>query len=392
MAGRLGLPAAGAVTLTVAGTNGKGSSATLASLIYREAGWRTGLYTSPHLRRYNERVAIDGREAEDAALCRAFEAVEAARDGVSLTYFEFGTLAALWLFREARVQVQVLEVGLGGRLDAVNLVDADCVLITGIGLDHVDWLGPDRESIAREKAGVFRGGRPAVSADPDPPAALAAQARALGAPLLQLGRDFRFTAGPADWCWQGQAARFDGLPPPGLAGAAQQRNAAGVLAAVEQLQSLRAVPAAAIRAALPKLRLPGRIERRGRYLFDVAHNAEAAQVLAEHLGRLPKGRTIWAVTGMLSDKPVESFAAALAPRVGGWLFAGLPPPRGLPGAELAARAAAAGVTGEGCIDVAHALERAQQQAAAGDVILVCGSFVTVAAALSLLESQGRLDG
>ena len=213
VAQRLGLLPARATTLTVAGTNGKGSSVTLAAAIYQAAGYRTGRYTSPHLLRYNERVAIDGVEASDVALCRAFAAIEAARGDISLTYFEFGTLAALWLFREAGVEVQVLEVGLGGRLDSVNIVDADCALVTNIGLDHIDWLGSDRDSIGYEKAGIMRPGRPAVSVEDQPPRRLIEHAASIGAQLRRLGPDYDF-ARHADgrWDWRGASERYAGLP------------------------------------------------------------------------------------------------------------------------------------------------------------------------------------
>ncbi|HUS24541.1 MAG TPA: bifunctional tetrahydrofolate synthase/dihydrofolate synthase [Candidatus Binatia bacterium] len=380
VAHRLGLPERRIRTLTVAGTNGKGSSATLAAGIYRAAGYRVGLYTSPHLLRYNDRIAIDSVPASDELLCRAFAAVEQARGDTLLTYFEFGTLAALWLFREARVEVQVLEVGLGGRLDAVNLVDADAMLITNIGLDHTDWLGPDRESIGREKAGILRAGRPAVLVERAPPASIAAAGAALGVELTQLGREFDFEPRAQDWRWHGGGQELDALPKPGLAGAVQMQNASGVIAAVNALQPLLPVQPEAIRAALPLLRLPGRFQREGRLILDVAHNTEAAAVLADNLrALLPSGR-IWLVLGMLADKPVESFARQLAPLVHHAFLAGLPGPRGLSAGELAARSREVGWDAEQCGDVAEALARARAQADDQDWIVVTGSFLTVAAA------------
>lgn len=367
-------------TLTVAGTNGKGSSATLAAGILREAGYRTGLYTSPHLLHYRERVAIDGVPVRDEALCRAFRAIESVRGETRLTYFEFGTLAALWLFREAGVQAQVLEVGLGGRLDAVNLVDADVALITSIGLDHTDWLGPDRDSIGREKAGVLRAGRPAVCADPDPPASIAAQAVALGAPLLQAGRDFRFEAGEGAWHWQGPGGDLRNLPLPGLRGAMQLANAAGAIAAVRALRPKLTVNDAAIRRALPKLQLPGRYQRIGKTLLDVAHNAEAAQVLADNLRAERVAGDILLVLGMFADKPVESVVRALSGVSRKIFVGGLPGPRGLDGAQLADRASRAGrVPDAVSSDVAGAYAQARAQAQAEDLIVVTGSFMTVAA-------------
>ncbi|MBV8062914.1 MAG: bifunctional tetrahydrofolate synthase/dihydrofolate synthase, partial [Nevskia sp.] len=364
VAQRLGLLPAQATTLTVAGTNGKGSSVTLAAGIYQAAGYKVGRYLSPHLLRYNERVAVDGADVPDAALCRAFAAIEAARGDIALTYFEFGTLAALWLFRDAAVEVQVLEVGLGGRLDAVNIVDADCALITNIGLDHTDWLGGDRDSIGYEKAGIMRSGRPAVSVEPQPPQRLLEHAAAIGAPLRRLDRDYELVrhAG-GTWDWRGANSSYAGLPAPALGGEVQYRNAAGVLAAVEALQPLRPVPEAAIRAALPALRLPGRYQRVGDTVLDVAHNVESAAVLADNLRGEPAAGRNWLVLGMFADKPVEGVCALLAPLVQGAWFGTLPPPRGLSAEELRARAAAAGLHGEAAGSVAQAYRLAQARAA-----------------------------
>ncbi len=387
---RLGLPAAGIVTLVVGGTNGKGSSATLAALIYSQAGYRVGLYRSPHLLRYNERVVIDGVEASDAALCRAFAAIEQARDEIALTYFEFGTLAALWLFAEAGVHAQVLEVGLGGRLDAVNIVDADAAMVTNIGLDHEDWLGAGREAIGFEKAGIFRGQKPAVLVDPAPPASLLKQARHIGAKLQQLDVDYRYEIAAEGWSWQSAQTRFDALPLPGLRGAVQLRNAAGVLAAIEALQPLLPVSEASIRAALPQLRLAGRFENRGRWWFDVAHNTEAAEVLADNIAQTFAPRAPWLLLGMLSDKPVENVARVLAPHVAGASFVGLPPPRGLTAQTLQQRAASAGLHGRAVPEIADAMREAAAQAGEGAAILVCGSFLTVASAIELLD-QGLIS-
>lgn len=388
VADRLGLLPSEAVTLTVAGTNGKGSSVTLAADIYRAAGYRVGSYTSPHLLRYNERVAIDGVEAGDEALCAAFVAIEQARGGIALTYFEFGTLAALLLFRRANVDVQVLEVGLGGRLDAVNIVDADCALITNIGLDHTDWLGSDRDSIGYEKAGILRPQRPGIYVEEQAPQRLLQHAGEIGARLLRLGRDFAYAVRPdGSWDWQSRAATLTGLPQPALSGAVQYRNAAGVLAAVEALDAALPVPHAAIRAALTGLRLPGRYQHLGNTVLDVAHNVESAEVLADNLRRdAGRGKT-WLVLGMLADKPVEAVGAVLAPLVAGALFGGLPPPRGLEAAALRRRAAAGGLNGEAAGTVEQAYRMAQDRAAPDDRIVVCGSFLTVAAVAQLLDQH-----
>jgi dihydrofolate synthase/folylpolyglutamate synthase len=382
VAARLGLPGQAPLTFTVAGTNGKGSTCALLAEACLAAGHRVGCYTSPHLLRYNERVAVNGEAAPDAVLTGAFAAVERARAGTALTYFEFGTLAALWVFREAAVAVRVLEVGLGGRLDAVNIVDADCAVVTSIGLDHVEYLGPDREAIGREKAGILRAGRPAVCSDPRPPRSIAAHARALGASLWQFGRDFHVQPAADAWNWHGPGRHYKKLPPPALAGAAQMDNAAGVVAALERVRERLEVPEAAIRAGLARLRLPGRFERRGDVVLDVAHNVEAARVLADNLRSIAPGGFRF-VMGMLSDKPVEGFTAALAPLAASFDVASLPPPRGLPAAQLAVRVAAAGVPVRAHDSVAAALAAARAGAGAG--VVVCGSFLTVAAAVEALR-------
>lgn len=383
VAARLGLPDASIPTLTVAGTNGKGSSATLADLIYREAGYRTGLYTSPHLLRYNERVSLDGVAASDADLVRAFAAIEAVRGEVAITYFEYGTLAALWLFRERAVQVQVLEVGLGGRLDAVNLVDADAALVTSIGLDHQDWLGQDRESIGREKAHVYRAGRPAICAETDVPRSIRDHARDIGARFEVLGEAFDFTREGSDgWQWTRGRTTLHSLPMPGIAGEAQLRNASGVIAAITALQGRVPVSESAIRAALPKLSLRGRFERHGRCVFDVAHNVEAAQVLAERLDAELRDRRVHLVLGMLADKPVENFCRALGRHVQHVYCATLPPPRGLTAAQLVPRVRAAGLGVSGHANVGDAMQAARAAVGDEEQVLVTGSFLTVAEGLA----------
>lgn len=390
VAARLGLPDTRPLTLTVGGTNGKGSSAHLAALIYREAGYRVGLYTSPHLLRYNERVRINDADADDAALCRAFEAIEARRGDTPLTYFEFGTLAALWLFREAAVDMQVLEVGLGGRLDAVNLVDADAALVTSIGVDHTDWLGADRDSIGREKAGIFRAGRAAIVAEPDVPQGLLDAAAAVGATPWRAGIDFGHTPSAAGFDWWCAQRRIAGLPAPGLAGTAQLRNAAGVLAAVGALQHRCPAGEAALRRALPRLRLPGRCEHRGRFVLDVAHNVEAAQVLAAHLRQTDVAGPRVLVLGMLAGKPHAAFVDALDGCFDALVLVDLPPPRGLGATLLAANLGRQGDV-QCCENMPVALAAARARAGGTGRIVVTGSFLTVAAAAPLIESK-RIDG
>ncbi len=383
VARRLGLTEDVPPTLTIGGTNGKGSSAHLAALIYQQAGYRIGLYTSPHLLRYNERVRINGELASDEALCRAFVAIDAARGDISLTYFEFGTLAALWLFREAQVQVQVLEVGLGGRLDAVNILDADVALITSIGIDHQDWLGDSREAIAREKAGIFRAGRAAVVAEPQPPASLIEVADSGAARLVLRGRDFEPETTASGWRWRGVGRTLDDLPLPGLSGAAQLNNAAGVLAAVEALQTRCPVNPTAIRSALPQLRVPGRCDQRGQFVFDVAHNCEAAEVLAQWLASRPIAGPTVLVLGMLADKPHAEVHAALRAHATQLLLVSTDGPRGLSATALSQKFPA-DAAGRCCDNMRQALALARQLAGSDGRIVITGSFLTVAAAMNEL--------
>ena len=378
VAAKLDLPRAGIRTLTVGGTNGKGSTTTLLAGIYRAAGYTVGAYTSPHLLHYSERISLNGGPAGDAQLCAAFEAIEAARGDVPITYFEFGTLAALWLFAEQRVDVQVLEVGLGGRLDAVNIVDADASIVTNIGLDHQDWLGHTLDAIGTEKAGIFRAGRPAICAESRTCNGLIETGKALGAQLIRRDvGDFGWQRQGQGWDWFSASQRLAGLPLPALPGEHQLDNAAGALAAVNALQGLLPVPPTAIHSALRALRLPGRLQWRGRFLLDVAHNAEAAAMLADYLAQQAKP-VVW-IAGMLSDKPVEAIAAALRPHVQQAIALSLPPPRGLDGKELAARLEAAGIPARPADTAEQAVAAALAASRDNQAILVCGSFLTVAA-------------
>ena len=272
--------------ITVGGTNGKGSTCAMLEAILQAGGFRTGLYTSPHLVRYNERVRIDGREAEDAALCEAFAAVEAARADVPLTYLEFGTLAAIWLFAQARLEALVLEVGLGGRLDAVNVLDADCAVLTSIGIDHIDYLGATRELIGLEKAGIFRRGRVAVVADPAPPQPVLEAAQAGGVRLLLIERDFGYAREDGQWRYWGPAGSRAGLAHPALRGGLQLRNAAAAMCALDCLRERLPVGMQHIRQGLAQVSLAGRFQvlpGRPQVILDVAHNPQAAQGLAQDL-------------------------------------------------------------------------------------------------------------
>jgi len=367
----------------VAGTNGKGSTCAMLESILRAVGVRTGMYTSPHLRRYNERVRLAGREVDDASLCEAFAAVESARRGVPLTYFEFGTLAALFLFSRAEIEAAILEVGLGGRLDAVNVVDADCAVLTSVGIDHVEYLGADRESIGREKAGIFRPGAPAVIAEPDVPASVHEEVRRIGAKPLLLGRDFGYAAAGGQWAWWGPPGRRAGLAHPALRGAMQLRNASAALAALDSLRERLPVAMQDVRRGLADVSLPGRFQvlpGRPRVVLDVAHNPQAAAVLASNLGDCGHAPQTIAVLGMLKDKDVAGVVRALAPRITRWHLATLPGPRGMDSGSLARVFSELKIMEPVSAHptVIAALAAARNEAKENDKIIVFGSFLTVA--------------
>ncbi len=379
--------------LTVGGTNGKGSVCAMLETILHCSGFQVGCYTSPHLLRYNERVRISRTEASDADLARAFAAVERARSGVQLTYFEMGTLAAMRLFVERGVDVAVLEVGLGGRLDAVNAFDTDCAVVTSVDIDHVDYLGGDRESIGYEKAGIFRGGRPAVCADPAPPASLTRHAEAIGARLLRIGVDFGVTVQDRQWQYWGPRGRRNALPHPALRGTPQLGNAAAAITALECLRERLPVTMNDIRAGLLQSDIPGRFQvlpGRPAVILDVAHNPHAARSLAASLEAMSRtGRTL-AVFAMLKDKDIPGVIAAVKPAIAHWFISGLEGPRGASVAELgqALTAAAVGAV-TACADVAAAYAQACDMATENDRIVVFGSFYTVAVVMSLRMSPAR---
>jgi dihydrofolate synthase/folylpolyglutamate synthase len=373
-----------APVITVAGTNGKGSTCAMLECILREAGYRTGLYSSPHLLRYNERVRVCGVEVDDRALCEAFEAVERARGAVPLTYFEFGTLAAFYVFLEREIDVAVLEVGLGGRLDAVNVVDADCAVLTSVAIDHVDYLGPTREDIGREKAGIFRAGRPAVIAEPDPPRSVA---EAAGAKLF-LGKDFGYRAERGQWSYWGPAGRRAGLAHPALRGSAQLRNAAAALCALDSLRGDLPVAMQDIRRGLASVELPGRFQvlaGRPQVILDVAHNAEAAATLARNLADSGFAPETLAVCGMLRDKDIGAVVRSLAPRITRWHVASLPGARGATADEIAAQLP--GATVEKHASPAAAFAAARERAGENDKIIVFGSFLTVGDVMAWLNNN-----
>ena len=380
--------------ITVAGTNGKGSTCALLEQMLLADGYHVAMYTSPHLLRYNERVRIDGVEASDDALCDAFAAVEAARAGTLLTYFEFGTLGALWLFARQKLDALILEVGLGGRLDAVNIVDPDVAVVTTVAIDHVDYLGATREDIGREKAGIFRPARPAICADHDPPASLIAHAAAIGATLVRIGRDYGYNAQSAQWDYWGPGGARHGLPYPALRGNYQLANASTALCAADALRNRIPLSMGAVRAALVGIEWPGRFQvlpGRPVTVLDVAHNPQAAHAFADNLGGMGFHPRTIAVFGIMSDKDIDAVIAPLIGRVDRWEVATLPPPRGSSAEVLRHRLQDAGVA-PGAVreyaDPAAAYRAAREEAAEADRIIVFGSFLTVAAVLAAKQRSG----
>jgi dihydrofolate synthase/folylpolyglutamate synthase len=391
---RLGLSRPAPRVITVTGTNGKGSTCAFVASLLHAQGLRVGVYSSPHLLRYNERVQIAGLDASDAQLCAAFAAVEAARGATSLTYFEMGTLAAFWLFERAGLDAAVLEVGLGGRLDAVNLIDADLALVTSIALDHTDWLGDTRESVAFEKAGIFRAGIPALCGDLDPPGPLLERAALLGTPVLRRGHDFDLSVGAQDWDWRGldssgQVLELHGLELLDL----PLENAALAL----QAYALLDLPwqPLVLAAALQRTRLAGRLDRRTlqwhgkslRLLLDVGHNPHAAAFLARRLAARPIAGKRLAVFGLLADKDLDGVLGALTDQVQHWALAPLPTPRTRAVTDVQAALLNRGAATTVYTDVAAALEGQCGRAGAEDEILVFGSFYCVAEALKWLAQH-----
>jgi dihydrofolate synthase/folylpolyglutamate synthase len=378
-----------AVLFTVAGTNGKGSTCAMLEAILLAAGYRVGLYTSPHLLRYNERVRLDGVPSSDARLCTAFETVERARGEIKLTYFEFGTLAAWEIFAAEALDAVILEVGLGGRLDAVNAFDTDCALLTSVDLDHTDYLGDTRERIGYEKAGIFRGSKPAIVADPDPPRSVLDHARAVD--LWLIGRDFGYQKQGQQWMFWGRGVRRGGLAPPALRGERQLANASAALAALDALRARLPVGMQDIRNGLAQVQLPARFQvlpGRPTVVLDVAHNPQAAGVLAENLAGMGFYPETYAVFGMLRDKDVEGVCRALKDRISMWLAADLSVPRGAGARMLADALASAGAAGNVlCFrNPLEAYAAARKRANENDRIVVFGSFHTVADVMQGIEA------
>ncbi|NOZ36983.1 MAG: bifunctional tetrahydrofolate synthase/dihydrofolate synthase [Gammaproteobacteria bacterium] len=388
--------------ITIAGTNGKGSSLRMLESIYLADGYRTCAYSSPHLLRYNERIRINSVEATDAEIVAAFTRIDAARADVSLTYFEFGTLAALDIFMHQQVDVVLLEVGLGGRLDAVNIIDADIALLTAISLDHTAWLGEDREAIGYEKAGIMRPGRPAVCSDPDLPRSMQEQANKLNCPLYRLGHDFDFKIDPQGWGWHEKQGQALDLPHPGLSGSHQYRNAAGVLMALTLLQSRLPVAHEAICRGLLEAQLPGRFQLvpdQARsdpssapvsWIYDVAHNPDSVQQLAQMLAEAePVGRT-FALLGMLADKDCRTVLRHIHLQITDWHIAPLASSRSEKPENLKDI-----INSLGCspvsvhVSVAEAWNAIESQLESGDRIVVFGSFYTVSEAMVVAQAHGQ---
>ena len=377
--------------ITVGGTNGKGSTVACLDAMARAAGLRCGRFTSPHLARYNERICVDGVEADDASLIASFERIDAARGDITLTFFEYNALAALDLFRLARVDLAVLEVGLGGRFDATNIVDADVAVVCSIGIDHVDWLGHTLEAIGREKAGIFRRGRPAVLGSVDMPASIWSAIDEVGAEPVVPGTHFRSSVSVRDettWDFEFGEFALRGLPPSALTGVHQLNNAAAALAALKALGGVE-LTQANVSQALRTVRLPGRFQRvpgEVEWIFDVAHNVPAALGLVTNLRGLPRAHTI-AVCGILGDKDLQGITATLRDVVDAWVLVSLDGPRAVPTQELAKQLPAGARILAHAPDVATGCRLARDAARSGDRILVFGSFLTVGPALEFLGPE-----
>jgi dihydrofolate synthase/folylpolyglutamate synthase len=382
--------------ITVGGTNGKGSTCAMLESILLQGGYRVGLYTSPHLLRFNERARINGELASDEALCKNFEAVEAVRGDVSLTYFEFTTLAILKYFADAGLDAVILEVGLGGRLDAVNLIDPDVAIVTSVDLDHQDYLGDTREKIGFEKAGIFRSGRAAICSDPSPPQSLIDHAAAIDADLWLFGRDFNYSGDRQQWNYGGRQQRRNALAYPSLRGANQLLNASAALAALEVLRERLPLGAQEVRSGLVMVELPGRFQvlpGRPAVILDVAHNPHAAATLAQNLEQMGFHPYTHAVFGAMADKDIAGILAHLVDRIDHWYLTDLPLPRAASAQSLVAELTKAGVRvsdtagAERSIQCfatpADAYAAARSRATENDRIAVFGSFITVAGVMAV---------
>jgi dihydrofolate synthase/folylpolyglutamate synthase len=379
--------------IVVGGTNGKGSVCAMLESILHAAGYRVGCYTSPHLLIYNERVRIAKQPASDAELCASFAQIEQVRGDIALTYFEFGTLAAMQCFISHEVDVAILEVGLGGRLDAVNVFDADCAVVASVDIDHTDYLGDTREQIAFEKAGIFRAGRVAICADADVPQALRKHAQEIGAELWCIGSEFGFAKHDGQWDFRSKIGSRSAMPYPALRGAFQLHNASAVLAALDAVKDKLPVNMQAVRRGLAEVELAGRfqfIPGQPQLILDVGHNPHAARSLAQNLANLPPAKT-FAVFSMLKDKDIDGVVKALDAQIDIWLVAGIDAPRGATTAELVQVLQNARVHGEvkPCVSIADALHEASNRAGENDRIAAFGSFYTVA---EVMRARGLRGG
>ncbi|MFC5548267.1 bifunctional tetrahydrofolate synthase/dihydrofolate synthase [Massilia aerilata] len=384
--------------IMVAGTNGKGSTCAMLEAMLLQSGYRTGLYIKPHFLDFNERARINGEMASDEALVSAFDVVENARGDIDLTYFEFTTLAICQLLSTAQIDVAILEVGLGGRLDAVNVIDADVSIVTSIDIDHKDYLGDTREAIGFEKAGIFRPGKPAICSDPQPPASLIKHAEDIGADLWLIGRDFNYQGDKQQWAYGGRSQRRNSLAYPALRGANQLLNASAALAALEVLRMLLPVGAQEVRAGLAMVELPGRFQvlaGRPTTVLDVAHNPHAAAALAQNLGNMGFHRFTYAVFGIMQDKDIDAVIEHMAPHVDHWCVAALPSPRSANPDELAKKLEASMPAGAKpdefsvttFADPGAAFQDATSRAGQDDRIVVFGSFYTVAGVMAARKSS-----
>ncbi|MGZ4994948.1 MAG: bifunctional tetrahydrofolate synthase/dihydrofolate synthase [Methylobacter sp.] len=379
-------------TITVAGTNGKGSSVAYLEAIYTAQGYRVGAYTSPHILKYNERIKINGKPVSDDTICEAFARIDSIRGNTSLSYFEFGTLAALDIFHRAGVDVQLLEVGLGGRLDAVNIVDPDVALITSISIDHIEWLGGTREAIGREKAGIFRTSIPAITGDPEPPKSLMQSAIERQALLYCIGKDFGFIKQAAGWDWFFAGRQMLQLPEPGLKGEHQYRNASSVILAVTKMAGILPVTEASIRQGLENVHLTGRfqlIDGEIPVLLDVGHNPEAVKTLADYVTAVFPGRRIHAVFSMMKDKDIAGVIEIMNCVVYDWFFAPLANPRAASESvmqEIFSQSSVSNVS-FGFANFTEAFSAAKKQSQKGDLLLVFGSFFLVSECLVEFENK-----
>ncbi|WP_394753348.1 bifunctional tetrahydrofolate synthase/dihydrofolate synthase [Crenothrix sp.] len=381
-------------TITIAGTNGKGSCVAFLEAIYAAEGYCVGSYTSPHIQKYNERIRINGKPVSDALICEAFARIESAREDMSLSYFEFGTLAALDIFWRFNVDIQLLEVGMGGRLDAVNIIDADIALVSSIHIDHVDWLGATREAIGHEKAGIFRANTPAIVGDPNPPESLRQNAIDKHALLYCIGKDFSYQKQATGWNWTAQDYTLTELPEPGLKGEHQYRNASSVIMAIQQLNDRMPVKESSIRSGLKNVNLPGRFQlielnNATPLLLDVGHNPEAVATLADYISAAYPKRRVHAIFSMMKDKDIASVLKIMAPVIHAWYFVPLTNPRAISTSavqDFFSQCQIANVSFD-YTAFAGAFAAAKKKCQNDDLLLVFGSFFLVSDCLNELEGK-----